>query len=79
MEFGAEDFVSFFAASEADDGEGVWEIAIGGDIIESGDEFSEGEITGGAEDDDRAGLGGGASGEGVARWDRRIQSDGDLG
>ena len=44
MEFGAEDFVSFFAASEADDGEGVWEIAIGGDIVESGDEFAEGEI-----------------------------------
>ena len=57
FEFGAEDFVAFFTAGEADDFELRGEIAAGCDVVECGDEFAVGEIASGTKDDDGAGLG----------------------
>ena len=54
---GAELLVGFFPPGEADDFHAGRQFAIDGEVVERGDELAVGEVAGGAEDDDGAGLG----------------------
>ncbi len=53
----AEFGIGFFAAGEADDAGAGGQVAIGGEVVECGDELAVGEIAGGTEDNDGARLG----------------------
>jgi glycine/D-amino acid oxidase-like deaminating enzyme len=56
-EFLAENLARFVAAGETHDADGLRKCAVGGEIVECGDEFAVRQVTGGAEDDQRAGIG----------------------
>ena len=60
LEFFSKVTVGFFAPGETDDGDGGWQIAVGREIIKSGNEFAMGQIAGRAEDHDAAWLRNGA-------------------
>ena len=58
----AELVVSHCAAREADDGEMLGKQAVAGEIVERGEQFALGEVSGGAEDDHDARIAGAARG-----------------
>ena len=83
FQLGAEAGVGLFAPGETDDGKRGGQVAIGGDIVERGDELAVGQIAGGAENDDTARLRHGPAGKALAQriggWcGGRVQSVGVL-
>ena len=67
FEIASEFVVCFWPASETDDLHGWGEFAVGGQVIQCGDEFAMGEIPCGAEDHNGAWLRNGARGQPFAQ------------
>ncbi len=68
LHFLAEHVVGLVAPGEADDDHARRQVAVGGEVVEGGDELAVGEVAGRAEDHQRAGFGLCAVGQSFTQW-----------
>ena len=68
LHFLAEDVVALVPPREADDHHARGQVAVGGEVVEGGDELAVGQVTGRAENDEGAGFGLRAVGQALTQW-----------